>query len=219
MNPTPSPTFSSQSNREATTLDLTDQWWFYAAIGGAVVLFFCGALICFWYKQKKRTEERREKRENMLNVEEYRQQHGLNIDADQITAANRKMWRAKGKKNNIEVGTDDLYSDGEDEDSDTFHTDDDFEEEDDRDRGRREYGNSLGSPSDGDEETHVTRLGGGRKPPNKKMKMAKSKFDVGGGGGGGRSRGRKKYKPKRGRSKKTLPKVDSGSYSDDEDSY
>merc|ERR1740123_45498 len=111
MDPTPSPTFSSESGKTENTTNLTEYWWFYAMIAGAVVLFFCGALICFWYKQKKRTEERREKREKMLTAEKYKQENGLNIDAEQETAAKRAMYRSKSKKNTIEVTDADVYSD------------------------------------------------------------------------------------------------------------
>merc|ERR1711994_145412 len=86
-------------------------------------------------------------------------------------------------------------------------------------------GRSPQSPSqdsdDGDAVTdYVAPLGSGRKKPPKgrKLKKAQSKFNVG-SGGGGRSR-KKKYKPKTRRSsKKKLPKVDSGSLTDDDESY
>merc|ERR1719203_1096081 len=160
MEPTPSPTFISEGSQTSPTADFLNSPLFYVVLGSAVLLFFCGALVCFWYKQKKRTDEQREKREKMLTAEKYKQEHGLNIDADQNTAANRKMYRAKTNRNTLDVTADDVYSDGEeDNESDYYGTDSDFtedretrgggrrdrdEDSDDEERGRGTLGKKAG---------------------------------------------------------------------------
>jgi len=159
-----------------------------------------------------------------MDAEKYKLENGLNIEADQDTAANRALYRRK-TKNTLEVGTDDLVSDGEeddDHDSDYLGTDSDYSDE--RGGGRRGGKKAYSPPaprdesdSDGDVETLRRPSRARRKPPGRSMGRAKSKFDVGGGGGGRRSR--KKYKPNRRKSRRKLPKVDSASpHEDDEES-
>merc|ERR1719334_1950321 len=132
------------------------------------------------------------------------------------------MYKNKKRKDShLEIGTDDLYSDGEDDQESDYYGSDTDDNDDDY---KRTGGRSPQSPSedsdDGDAVTdYVAPLGSGRKKPPKgrKLKKAQSKFNVG-SGGGGRSR-KKRYKPKKRRSRKKLPKVDSGSHTDDDDSY
>jgi len=150
-----------------------------------------------------------------MDAEKYKLENGLNIEADQHTAANRAMYRNRGKKGNtLDVGTDDLVDDGEDDDddSDTYGTDSDFS--DDR-GGRKAYSPPSvqgDSDSDGDEETGP-RVRSLKNPPPRKLGRSASKFDV---GGKRRGRSRKKYKPKKRKSRRNLPKVDSGSDEEEE---
>jgi len=156
----------------------------------------------------------------MLKTEKYKLEQGLTIDEENNAAANAKLYKNQGRKKSIEVGTDDLYSDGEDDQESDYYGTDSDNDDDYKHKGGRSPRSPSADSDDGDAVTdYVAPLGSGRKKPPKgrNLKKAKSKFNVG-SGGGGRSR-KKRYKPKKRRSRKKLPKVDSGSHTDDDDSY
>merc|ERR1712087_145274 len=103
--PTPSPSFATNvGDGGGTDNDWLEEnlTWILIIAAITVIVCFCCALGCFWYSQSRRTKQRREKRQNMLNAEKFKQEQGLNIDAETKSKANRaeaQRLAAENRKN------------------------------------------------------------------------------------------------------------------------
>eukprot|EP00486_Rosalina_sp_Unknown_P008256 CAMPEP_0201592512 /NCGR_PEP_ID=MMETSP0190_2-20130828/190385_1 /ASSEMBLY_ACC=CAM_ASM_000263 /TAXON_ID=37353 /ORGANISM="Rosalina sp." /LENGTH=552 /DNA_ID=CAMNT_0048051317 /DNA_START=154 /DNA_END=1812 /DNA_ORIENTATION=- len=108
--PTPTPTFCDDCGGlidmdppKSDTSWLQENLTWILTIGViAAITCFCGACFCFWCMQNRRTEKRKERRQNLLQVERFKYEQGLNIDAENRSKRNRaisKRMAAKNKRN------------------------------------------------------------------------------------------------------------------------